>query len=346
MWGCMETRFNDLSVNQDAIRDVLQRMALITEQQTLQVSPLTGGVSSTILKITAGDQQFCLKQALPTLKVAKEWHAPLERVFAEIDWMQTVATIVPHAVAHIQGVDRDALCFVMDYLPAEQYDNWKTRLLAGEIDTDFAAKMGDVLGTIHQHTANNRQLAKQFAWDDNFFLLRLDPYLGEIARAHPRYAEQIQAILTRTQTTKRALVHGDISPKNILCGPHGPVILDAECAWYGDPAFDLAFCLNHFLLKSVMAPNAAQQAQLLAAFDALYQRYFQRVTWEETDAFELRVATLLPCLLLARVDGKSPVEYFNEAQAQTVRRASCTLLERQFNRLQDIQSFWRKEIGL
>lgn len=342
----METRFNDLSVNQDAIRDVLQRMALINARDTLQITPLTGGVSSTILKITTSTRQCCLKQALPTLKVAKEWHAPLERVFAEIDWMKTVADIAPQAVAHIQGIDRDTLCFVMDYLPAEEYENWKSRLLAGDIDTEFAAKMGDVLGKIHQQTANNSTLAARFAWDDNFFSLRLDPYLGEIARVHPRYAEHILAVLQRTQATKRALVHGDISPKNILCGPNGPVILDAECAWYGDPAFDLAFCLNHFLLKSVIAPGAAQKNALLEAFSALSLRYLRHVDWEETAEIEQRVATLLPCLLLARVDGKSPVEYLNTPQKEAVRRVSCALLERQFHRLQDIQTLWTKEMGL
>lgn len=321
-------------------------MGLITPQDPLQVTPLTGGVSSTILKISTGERQFCLKQALPTLKVAKAWHAPLERVFAEIDWMNTVADIAPQAVAHIQGVDRSVLCFVMDYLPAGKYENWKNRLLAGDIDVDFAARMGDVLGTIHQQTANNTALEKQFAYDDNFFSLRLDPYLGETARAHPRHADRILAILNRTQTTHRALVHGDISPKNILCGPDGPVILDAECACYGDPAFDLAFCLNHFLLKTVIAPNIAQQTHLLAAFEALYRAYLRRVDWEATSAVEMRVATLLPCLLLARVDGKSPVEYLNDQHAAFVRRAGCTLLEQAFIHLHAIQAFWRKEIGL
>ena len=237
----METCFKDLSANQDAIRDVLHTMGLIHDDETLTVKPLTGGVSSNILKVSVGDNHFCLKQALPKLKVAKEWHAPLERVFAEIAWMKTVAHIAPDAVPHIQGVDRSALCFVMDYLPLEQFDNWKSQLLNGNIDGDFAGLMGEVLGNIHQKTAKNSELAKVFAWDDNFFSLRLDPYLGEIARVHPKYAGFIQSVLERTQSTKLALVHGDISPKNILRGPTGPVNLDAECAWHGEPAFDLAF---------------------------------------------------------------------------------------------------------
>ncbi|MGK9175714.1 phosphotransferase [Yokenella regensburgei] len=342
----MDTGFNDLAASQEAIREVLLPMGLIHEHDTLRVTPLTGGVSSTILKISVGDHHFCLKQALPKLKVAKSWHAPLERVFAEIDWMKTVAQIAPDAVPHIQGVDRSALCFVMDYLPAEHFANWKAQLLQGEIDAEFAGLMGSLLGHIHQQTAKNSELAKIFAWDDNFFSLRLDPYLGEIARVYPQYAGFIQSVCERTQSTKLALVHGDISPKNILRGPKGPVILDAECAWYGDPAFDLAFCLNHFLLKTLVTASQAVQEQLLLCFDTLTQHYFNCVTWEPATACETRVATLLPCLILARVDGKSPVEYFTETQAQAARRISCALLERQFTQLKDITSFWKKEIGL
>lgn len=342
----METCFKDLSTNQDAIRDVLQTMGLLKAEEALHVSPLTGGVSSTILKVSTGERQFCLKQALPKLKVAKEWHAPLERVFAEIDWMQTVAGIAPYSVPHIKGVDRSALCFVMDYLPAEQFDNWKSQLLKGDIDIVFAGQMGKVLGEIHQKTAQNNTLAKTFVYDDNFFSLRLDPYLGEIARAHPKYADFILTVLHRTQSTKLALVHGDISPKNILRGPNGPVILDAECAWYGDPAFDLAFCLNHFLLKTVIARSKEAQQKLMLAFEAMYENYFSYITWELPADYEARVTTLLPCLILARVDGKSPAEYLNEHHAHKVRRASCALLERQFLQLKDMTSFWRKENGL
>ena len=113
-----------------------------------------------------------------------------------------------------------------------------------------------------------------------------------------------------TLTTKRALVHGDISPKNILHGPDGPVFLDAECAWFGDPAFDLAFCLNHLLLKG--AREGADRTRYIAAFSALAGAYLAGVDWESASAIEARAAALLPALFLARVDGKSPVEYLTQ----------------------------------
>ena len=71
------------------------------------------------------------------------------------------------------------------------------------------------------------------------------------------------------------LVHGDFSPKNLLIGPAGPVILDAECAWYGDPAFDLAFVLNHLLLKGAWRPQ--WRARYLDAFAALAAAYLAHV---------------------------------------------------------------------
>ena len=106
------------------------------------------------------------------------------------------------------------------------------------------------------------------------------------------------------------LVHGDFSPKNLLVGPRGPVILDAECAWYGDPAFDMAFVLNHLLLKGAWRP--AWRARYAAAFDALASAYFTRVCWEPATAVSARTAALLPALMLARIDGKSPVEYLTD----------------------------------
>src|SRR5664279_388150 len=106
-----------------------------------------------------------------------------------------------------------------------------------------------------------------FANDDTFEAIRIEPYLRATGRAHPDLASRFDDLAQTTLTTKRALVHGEISPKNILQSADGPVFLDAECAWFGDPAFDLAFCLNHLLLKCRWRPAATDA--YLACFDAL-----------------------------------------------------------------------------
>jgi 5-methylthioribose kinase len=280
---------------------------------------------------------YCVKQALPQLKVAKEWLVPVERVFGEIGYLRIVQRIAPGQVPRMVGEDHASKSFVMEFLGPE-FRNWKSDLLAGRIDSFVAREVGDLLGRIHAATADDAQFAKQFANDSNFFALRLDPYLVEAARMHPALAHRLQAIVERTAGTRRVLVHGDVSPKNILVGPRGPVLLDAECAWFGDPAFDLAFCLNHFLLKAAHLP--AHIDPLMACFDAMQQAYFGHVSWEPKESIAARVASLLPGLVLARVDGKSPGEYLGEPTRQAVRRIAIDLLQQERQSLDAIASNW------
>ena len=165
------------------------------------------------------------------------------------------------------------------------------------------------------------------------------------ARAHPDRADALHALVETTARNRRALVHGDVSPKNILIGPQGPVFLDAECAWYGDPAFDVAFCLNHLLLKCLWTPRAARE--LLQCYDVLARSYLGGVDWESRGALEGRAARLLPGLFLARIDGKSPVEYLTEAaDKERVRRVARTLLAAPVKRLPDIRAAWARELGV
>jgi hypothetical protein len=122
------------------------------------------------------------------------------------------------------------------------------------------------------------------------------------------------------------------------------VLVDAECAWWGDPAFDIAFCLNHLLLKCLWTPTAT--APFLAAFDALSSAYLDAVDWEPRDAVERRAAALLPGLLLARVDGKSPVEYIDdESDRDLVRRVAAGLLLRPVARLGLVAATWREALA-
>ncbi len=201
-----------------------------------------------------------------------------------------------------------------------------------------------MLGRIHSHSARRPELPAEFATDAIFFDIRLEPYLLATARRHPDLASRLEQLVEVTRTHRVALVHGDVSPKNILIGAEGPVFLDAECAWWGDPAFDIAFCLNHLLLKCLWNPAATEA--FLASFDALAETYLPAVDWEPSEALERRAAALLPGLFLARVDGKSPVEYItDESQREQVRRVASSLLRHPVARLQDVRAAWRAELA-
>jgi len=327
----------------DAVLAFLRAAALITPHAQPRAAPLAGGVSSDIWRIELDGGPICVKRALPRLRVAQRWEAPVERNVYERRWMQTACAIVPGIAPRVLGHD-DAGMFAMEYLDPARYPVWKAELRAGRAEPQFARQVGAQLLRVHAATADDAGVAAQFATDASFYALRLEPYLLATAARHPDLAAALEALAARTAATRRVLVHGDVSPKNILVGPQGPVLLDAECAWYGDPAFDLAFCLNHLLLKCLWTPTAARG--FLACFDALANGYLEGVQWEPRAALEERAAALLPGLFLARVDGKSPVEYLTEASDRArVRRVARALLERAPTDLGEVRNAWAREIS-
>jgi len=299
---------------------------------------LAGGVSSDIWRVDLRGGPLVVKRALARLRVAQVWEAPVERNRYERRWLETANAIVPGAAPKVLAGD-DAGCFAMEYLPGMPV--WKAELRAGRADAAFAADVGRRLAAIHDATARRADIAAAFATDGNFHAIRLEPYLLAAGRANPSLEEKLMRLSDVTSRTKLALVHGDISPKNILVGPRGAVFLDAECAWYGDPAFDLAFCLNHLLLKGLWVPES--KPAYLACFDALASAYLAGVDWEQVAAVEQRAARLLPGLLLARVDGKSPVEYLTaDSDKNRVRDFARRHLESPPSKLSEIRQAWQK----
>ena len=189
-----------------------------------------------------------------------------------------------------------------------------------------AAAVGDVLGRIHAATADRPDIAARFA--DRRHLPR-DP-----ARALPR-GDRARASRPRARScsrwSRRPRAHqARAGPRRLQPEEHpdrratGPVILDAECAWYGDPAFDLAFVLNHLLLKGVWRPAVARR--LRRRRSTRWSAPIARTsTGSRRPRWSARTAALLPALLLARIDGKSPVEYLTDDDR---RRTTCAAFAR------------------
>jgi len=331
----------DSAASQSAIVSFLRDAGLVAADDTPRLTALTGGVASDIWKVEARDRTFAVKRALPKLRVAQEWLAPVSRNASEVDWMTTAGAVVPNAVPGILAHEQKVGAFAMEFLEPARFPVWKAELAAGRVDPAFAAKVGSTIASIHAATAHSKSIAERFDNDAVFHSIRLEPYLEATARVHTDLAPILMALSRDTLATKIALVHGDVSPKNILVGPAGPVFLDAECAWYGDPAFDLAFCLNHLHLKCVWVPDAV--GRLMESHEELSRAYLENVTWEERAVIERRAAKLLPALLLARIDGKSPVEYIvADGDKSRVRQIARSLITSPVATLAEIRAAWTK----
>ena len=324
---------------EDGPRNFLLAQGLMVEGEQAFWTPLAGGVSSDIWRVDLPGRSLCVKRALAKLKVAADWQASVTRNAYEWAWLVFAANVCPDNVPRPLAHDSKAGLFAMEFLEPENHPVWKAQLMAGEVVPATSGLVGSALGRLHSESAGRVDIAATFDSGDNFYVLRLEPYLMATASRHPDVAPALRLLAERTAEARIALVHGDVSPKNILVGPKGPVILDAECAWYGDPAFDVAFCLNHLLLKGIVQPAHAEA--LRASFDTFLHAYRQWIDWEDGGGLELRAAALLPALLLARCDGKSPVEYLTQEEDRSmIRSVALPLLLNPAACLEEVADAW------
>ncbi|MFM5953205.1 MAG: phosphotransferase family protein [Novosphingobium sp.] len=332
-----------MSESHHAITEGLRRAGLIAAGEVPVITALSGGVSCDVFRVDTAKRTLCAKRALPQLRVATVWEAPVDRSHYEVEWLDVARAAglnVPRVIAELA----DEHVFFMDWFTPEDNPVWKAELAAGRIDPAFAAAVGLALAAIHTATHDEPAIAARFPTGALFTALRIEPYLLHTARAHPDLAGVLEGIAERTLATRTALVHGDVSPKNILCGRAGPVMIDAECAWYGDPAFDLAFCATHLLLKGIWHPQWCAQTD--AAFAALHTAYLDRTAPALRGEIEQRAIPLLAAILLARIDGRSPVEYLtDEADRDRVRRAARQLLQTPPPALAEFGKRWRQLTG-
>jgi 5-methylthioribose kinase len=307
---------------------------------------LGGGVSNYVYQVTWDDDCLVVKRPLPNLAVEDDWPADVDRVHNEAAAIRAydavlrdtgLAARVPRVVSETREPDH---VVAIECAPADA-GMWKTELLGGRVDAGVATAVGDVLGAVHDATSTDDAVRDRFASKRPFEQLRVDPYHRTTAARHPDVADAIHAEIDRLMDTSRTLVHGDYSPKNVLVDRADdlvPWILDFEVAHWGDPAFDTAFMLNHLYIKSIY--NHGQHAAYADAADRFWTAYDRAVDWD----IERETVAELAVLMLARVDGKSPVEYVErEAVADALRRVAKRTLRGDAETLPEFAALAREE---
>jgi 5-methylthioribose kinase len=325
--------------NDQGLVEALRELGLLGQTERATCFPLSGGVSSDVFCLRGEDgRASVVKRSIPRLRVQADWRAPIDRDAGEVNWLRTVRAIDPRLTPEVLAWAPDKHLFVMRWLDPVTYPVWKQEMAAGRVDPGFAAQVGMALARIHSTALNRDDILETFPTDLCFRALRVDPFFLYTAERHPDVARRLRALADDLLRRKTTLIWGDASPKNILVGPDGPVLLDAETAVIGDAAFDLAFCLAHLLLKTVwLAPHAKT---LMASLEAMRDAYLDGVDFEPRDPFSIRSAALVGAVLLARVDGKSPAGYLDAAGEDLVRRRAKSILTRPDLDLHSLPRFW------
>jgi len=295
------------------------------ENPTLRGLP--GGVSSrTILVERSNRRDFVVKQARERLQVACDWFSDPLRIHQEAEGLRWLFKLAPEgAITPLLFEDRDHHIIGMAAV-AWPHENWKSVLLQGRIDEQHVLQFARLLGQIH-HTSRQKQseLAATFADRSFFESLHLEPYYAYSATQELAAADFLNSLVSETSMRRYCLAHGDYSPKNVLIYKDKLILVDHEVIHFGDPAFDLGFSLAHLLSKA----NHLQSYRVALASGAhlYWQTYVQSCgDIKRTNAFEEFVNRHTLACLLARVVGRSPLEYLGLADRARQRQAVLRMI--------------------
>ncbi len=333
-------------INEQTAAAYLRQRKLLALEEEVTIRELPGGVSNVVLYVMRSiDRDFVVKQAREQLRVAAPWFCSVERIWREIETMKVCTKLltdsssrppIPTSTPELLFSNSDDFLYGMSAVP--HHETWKQQLLRGEVDDNVARSSGWLMGRLHGGSWGGLALPNLLHDRQFFDDLRVDPYYREIARVHADLAPAIDRLINSLDSSICCLVHGDFSPKNLLVYQHGLVLVDFEVGHFGDPAFDIAFFLTHLALKAFRAGDeAVKYLALIDVFREAYADELRRFTSEnELHAVESRAAANLAACMLARVDGKSQVDYLSEPTRSLVRSITRRMLLDSVASLDDI----------
>jgi len=289
----------------------------------LRCQELGGGVSNRVILVEAPEFRAVLKQSLGKLRVEREWLSDRARIFREaaaMRWLQ--GRVRGGHVPALLREHRAEFTIAMEAAPSSAA-MWKTKLFAGQLNPAHARAAGILLGSIIAASWEHPEARELFGDQTVFDQLRIDPYYRFTASVHPELKGYFHHLMEQSAARRVSLVHGDWSPKNLLLAGEELWAIDWEVVHFGDPSFDVGFLLNHIALKSIALPQLKQHLAGLATefLNALNAELPGGAAWIEAAAL-----VHLPALLLARVDGKSPAEYLDEAGRRRASKLAISLM--------------------
>lgn len=238
------------------------------------------------LRSHVSDRTVVVKHARPTLEKFPEYSTSTERIVFENRYYEIARPFDTAGVCPtILHFDADRRLLVLeDLADAERLD---AALLRGADVDDALLTLASFLGRVHAQTWDLADLVARFRNQDiqglhgaHIFEL---PYEGEgfpvpagveERAARIRADEALAALAKRARERyaepRGALVHGDVQPGNVLLRDGRPVLLDAEIAHVGDPAFDVGTLLAHVWLARLVAPRSASASRQASAIWAAY----------------------------------------------------------------------------
>jgi 5-methylthioribose kinase len=259
----------------------LRSIGLAGPGDEVTVEPAGDGNINWVRRARVSGRASCIvKQARPALERFPQYRASTDRIVFERRWFDIARPLDVQGVCpRVLHFDEPRRALVLEDLgDAERLDR---ALLRGADVREALAAVVRLLAAVHAAT-REPALAARFRNDDmrrlhgeHIFRLPfvandfpLEPELRTCAERVWRDAE-LGAVAARAYARygepTGALVHGDVQAGNVLLGPRGPKLLDAEIAHVGDPAFDVGILLAHVLLAGLARSSLREAAEVASA---------------------------------------------------------------------------------
>ncbi len=329
----------------DALLAYLRSTARIAPDEQPIIRTLSGGVSNrTVYVERPNGVAWVLKQALARLRVQVDWFSSPQRIHHEALGLRWLAQLAPPgAITPIVFEDHEHHLLAMQAVP-QPHANWKTLLLAGSLEPNHVEQFARLLGAIHRNAYLQREQVAPAFDDRSFFIsLRIEPYYSYTAEQIPEAARFLTTLIEDTLASRLTLVHGDYSPKNILVYNHRLILLDHEVIHFGDPAFDLGFSLTHLLSKAHHLPNLrAAFADSARLYWSVYHQTLADLEW--ADGLQARAVRHTLACLLARVAGRSPLEYLDAHERTRQRTVVVALMQNPPTTVDDLSTRFTAEL--
>jgi tRNA A-37 threonylcarbamoyl transferase component Bud32 len=326
--------------NKSELINYLQVEHGIITKNTDKFSILRGGVSNKTILYEGQESSMVVKQALNKLRTKSSWYSNPERLKVEANALDWLNIFLPdNTIPKRIFFDEKNIILGMEAV-SQPHDNLKDLLLNRFPVDDQIEKMGELLGIIHTSGFNDDN-AKDLFLDQTYFRnLRIEPYYEYSAVEKPELKKFFIDLIANTLSYKQSIVHGDYSPKNILIKNNKLVLLDHEVMHYGDPAFDVGFALTHFLSKS----NHFNEAVFIKYASIFWSSYITRFSFPDTSFEERCVHHTLACMI-ARIYGRSPLEYLTATQRLRQFEITLKLIHEKLTTLPELFEQYRQNLA-
>ena len=326
----------------EVLEKYLLNKNVISKEEGYTIKYCSGGVSGSVAFVYAGKKPMIVKQALAQLKVKETWLCDPNRMNIEQESNRIYHDIMPTCTPEVYFYDSDNYIYCREAVP-ENCTMWKEDLMSGLLDYECARKVIEALLLVHEKCSINEKIKETFASKDIFYNLRISPYIEFVLKKYPELTDHAKPLVSALMDSEITLIHGDFSPKNIMINGREISILDFEVAHFGHPMFDLAFFCNHFILKAIKHKQWSDS--FLNMLTYMMDIYFNGISYMDKVELETQFVKLLSLMMLARVDGKSPVEYLTEdSDKEFVRKCAFSMIKENITTYKNTVSIIKQEL--